>query len=184
MRPRNSSRFCQRTHEGDSHDFVRLIRLPEAREVSMARSDVTDFEWDVIQPLLPTKVRGVKRVDDRRVLNGIVCGCAWLRPGWIFRRATGLTGLREPLEPLGQGRALAAHSPSCVRGLSGGCPDDRQILDRGAPAGRQPVPSRRKHAFAERGSRNAIRSRCMGRSRGGLTTKTRPWRTRWAARSP
>ena len=27
----------------------------------MARFDLTDFEWDVIQPLLPTKVRGVKR---------------------------------------------------------------------------------------------------------------------------
>jgi len=26
----------------------------------------------VIEPLLPTKVRGVKRVDDRRVLTGIV----------------------------------------------------------------------------------------------------------------
>ena len=37
----------------------------------MARFDLTDFEWAVIQPLLPNKVRGVKRVDDRRVLNGI-----------------------------------------------------------------------------------------------------------------
>lgn len=37
----------------------------------MARFDLTDFEWDVIQPLLPTKVRGVKRADDRKVLNGI-----------------------------------------------------------------------------------------------------------------
>lgn len=37
----------------------------------MARFDLTDFEWSLIQPLLPTKVRGVKRVDDRRVLNGI-----------------------------------------------------------------------------------------------------------------
>ena len=37
----------------------------------MARFDLTDFEWGVIQPLLPTKVRGVDRVDDRRVLNGI-----------------------------------------------------------------------------------------------------------------
>lgn len=37
----------------------------------MARFDLTDFEWSVIQPLLPTKVRGKKRVDDRRVLNGI-----------------------------------------------------------------------------------------------------------------
>jgi transposase len=37
----------------------------------MARFDLTDFEWSVIAPLLPNKVRGVKRVDDRRVLNGI-----------------------------------------------------------------------------------------------------------------
>jgi hypothetical protein len=37
----------------------------------MAGFDLTDFEWSVIAPLLPTKVRGVKRVDDRRVLNGI-----------------------------------------------------------------------------------------------------------------
>ena len=37
----------------------------------MARLDLTDFEWSVIQPLLPNKMRGVKRVDDRRVLNGI-----------------------------------------------------------------------------------------------------------------
>ena len=37
----------------------------------MARFDLTDFEWSVIAPLLPQKSRGVKRVDDRRVLNGI-----------------------------------------------------------------------------------------------------------------
>ncbi len=37
----------------------------------MARFDLTDFEWSVIQPLLPTKVRGKPRVDDWRVLNGI-----------------------------------------------------------------------------------------------------------------
>ena len=37
----------------------------------MARFDLTDFEWSVIQPLFPNKPRGVPRVDDRRVLNGI-----------------------------------------------------------------------------------------------------------------
>jgi len=37
----------------------------------MGRYDLTDFEWSIIQPLLPTKPRGVPRVDDRRVLNGI-----------------------------------------------------------------------------------------------------------------
>ena len=35
------------------------------------RYDLTDFEWSVIQPLLPIKPRGVPRADDRRVLNGI-----------------------------------------------------------------------------------------------------------------
>ena len=37
----------------------------------MARFDLTDFEWSVIQPLLPQKSLGVKPVDDRKVLNGI-----------------------------------------------------------------------------------------------------------------
>jgi transposase len=35
------------------------------------RYELTDFEWSIIQPLLPHKPRGVARVDDRRVLNGI-----------------------------------------------------------------------------------------------------------------
>jgi len=37
----------------------------------MARYELTDSEWKIIAPLLPDKSRGVKRVDDRRVLNGI-----------------------------------------------------------------------------------------------------------------
>lgn len=37
----------------------------------MARFDLTDREWAVIAPLLPNKPRGVPRVDDRRVLDGI-----------------------------------------------------------------------------------------------------------------
>jgi transposase len=37
----------------------------------MARYDLTDLEWSVIEPLLPRKSRGVPRVDDRRFLNGI-----------------------------------------------------------------------------------------------------------------
>ena len=35
------------------------------------RYDLTEFEWKTIQPLLPNKPRGVPRVDDRRILNGI-----------------------------------------------------------------------------------------------------------------
>lgn len=50
----------------------------------MSRYDVTEFEWRVIEPLLPNKPRGVPRVEDRRVLNGIFLGttirCALARP--------------------------------------------------------------------------------------------------------
>ncbi len=37
----------------------------------MARYDLSEVEWRLIEPLLPHKPRGVARVDDRRVLNGI-----------------------------------------------------------------------------------------------------------------
>ncbi len=37
----------------------------------MARSDMSDLEWEFIKRVLPNKPRGIKRVDDRRVINGI-----------------------------------------------------------------------------------------------------------------
>lgn len=39
--------------------------------MAQRRYELTDFEWSIIAPLLPNKPRGVPRVDDRRVLNGI-----------------------------------------------------------------------------------------------------------------
>jgi transposase len=42
----------------------------------MCRHDPSDFEWKVIELLLPNKPRGVPRVNDRRVLNGTLwCLC-------------------------------------------------------------------------------------------------------------
>ena len=35
------------------------------------RYELSDFEWVAIKPFLPNKSRGVRRVNDRRVLNGI-----------------------------------------------------------------------------------------------------------------
>ena len=37
----------------------------------MTRYDLSETEWRLISPLLPNKPRGVARVDDRRVVNGI-----------------------------------------------------------------------------------------------------------------
>jgi transposase len=42
---------------------------------------LSDEQWIAVQPLLPTDVRGKERVDDRRVISGIVfvikSGCRW-----------------------------------------------------------------------------------------------------------
>ena len=35
------------------------------------RYELSDYEWTTIKPMLPNKPRGVRRVNDRRVLNGI-----------------------------------------------------------------------------------------------------------------
>jgi len=56
----------------------------------MARFDLTDFEWELIRPLLPNKPRGVARVDDRRVLNGIF---------WVLRTGSPWRDLPERYGP-------------------------------------------------------------------------------------
>mgnify|MGYP001119573343 CR=1 FL=1 len=56
----------------------------------MSRYDLTDFEWRVIQRLLPNKPRGVPRVDDRRVLNGIF---------WVLRSGAPWRDLPERYGP-------------------------------------------------------------------------------------
>lgn len=52
---------------------IRVIPLEPERRIM--RYEFTDFEWTAIRPVLPNKPRGVPRVNDRRVLNGIF----WLR---------------------------------------------------------------------------------------------------------
>jgi transposase len=57
------------------------------------RYELTDREWAIIEPLLPNKPRGVPRVDDRRVLNGIM----WrFRSGATWAEVPERYGLRRP----------------------------------------------------------------------------------------
>src|SRR5215207_4263191 len=60
-----------------------VIQSPKP-EPRIMRYELSDYEWTAIKPMLPNKPRGVRRVNDRRVLNGIFWGppfrCAMARP--------------------------------------------------------------------------------------------------------
>jgi transposase len=45
------------------------------------RYELSDDEWVAIKPMLPSKPRGVRRVNDRRVLSGIFGSCVQMRHG-------------------------------------------------------------------------------------------------------
>jgi transposase len=51
--------------------FARRVIQPPKLEPRIMRYELTDYEWAAIKPMLPNKPRGVPRVNDRRVLNGI-----------------------------------------------------------------------------------------------------------------
>lgn len=64
------------------------------------RHELPDFEWEFVRPLLPVSLRRRKRLDDRRVLNGIVwkfrTGTAWRDvPEWYGPWATLHTRFRR-----------------------------------------------------------------------------------------
>ena len=60
---------------------VDVIQAPK-RKPSIMRYELSDYVWIVIKAMLPNKPRGVRRVNDRRVLNGIF----WvLRTGVLWR---------------------------------------------------------------------------------------------------
>ena len=54
------------------------------------RYELNDFEWAAIKPMLPNKPRGVPRVNDRRVLNGIF---------WVLRSGAPWRDLPESYGP-------------------------------------------------------------------------------------
>ena len=59
----------------------------------LRRHELSDAEWELIEPLLPWSARGRKRVDDRKALNQIV---------WKLRTVVGLAGRARAVRGPGQ----------------------------------------------------------------------------------
>ncbi|MFC8957530.1 IS5 family transposase [Streptomyces sp. NPDC057101] len=129
----------------------------------ICRHELSDAEWEFVRPLLPVSLRGRKRLDDRRVLNGIVwkfrTGVAWRdvpeRYGpWAtlhtrFRRWAA-DGTFDRMLRAAQAKADAAGDIEWLVSV------DSTIV--------------RAHQHAA-GARKGLRDPALGRSRGGLTSK-------------
>jgi transposase len=70
------------------------------------RYELADYEWVAIKPMLPNKPRGVPRVDDRRILNGIF---------WVPR--SGAPNHRQSIERSRSGLTSKIHALVDSNGL-------------------------------------------------------------------
>ena len=119
---------------------------------------LSDSQWSAIEPLLPKKGSGAHRVDDRRVLSGIIhvlkSGCRWRDTPSVYGPPTTIYNRyhRWAARGLWQGlfRALVTVSPRWHS-------DDRQHDRQGSSFCR----------WRKRGAE----AQAIGRSRGGRTTK-------------
>ena len=118
---------------------------------------LTDFEWTAIRPFLPNKPRGVPRVDDRRVLNGIF---------WILRSGAPWRDLPENFGPYTTCYnrfvrwRMAGIWDSIMEALAESHDGSVQMID---------TSIIRVHQHGANITMN--RRQSMGRSRGGLTSK-------------
>ncbi|MER8406837.1 IS5 family transposase [Mesorhizobium sp. M1307] len=119
----------------------------------MSRYDLTDLE-----PLLPNKPRGVPRVDDRRVLNGIF----WvLRSGAPWRDLPGRYGPPTTCYNRFVRWRKAGVWDRLMDAITKAHDSKVQMIDTSI------VRVHQQGATGKKGDRD----HCLGRSRGGLTTK-------------
>jgi transposase len=124
----------------------------------MSQYDLTDFEWRVMAPLLPNKPRGVPRVNDRRVLNGIF----WvLRSGAPWRDLPERYGPRTTCYNRFVRWRNAGVWDRLLDTISNSHDGNVQMIDTSI------VRVHQQGATARKGDQD----HCLGRSRGGLTTK-------------
>jgi hypothetical protein len=117
-------------------------------------------QFSRLQPLLPNKPRGVPRVDNRRVISGIIHG---IRGGAdVSRRPRRLRSAQDPVQPLcalGPDRRVRPH----LRGAECQERGNRHRDDRRRPS--QSAPLR-----GELGQKGAVPRR-IRRTKGGINSK-------------
>ena len=75
---------------GEAEICCRAVIQASKLEPRIMRYELTDHEWASIKPMLPNKPRGIRRVDDRRVLNGIF---------WVLRSGAPWRDLPDEFGP-------------------------------------------------------------------------------------
>ena len=133
------------------------------------RYELTDFEWSIIEPLLPNKPRGVPRADDRKVLNGIY---------WRLRTGSPWADIPERYGPpttcynrFVRWRKLGVWD-RIFDAVSAAYDGDLQMVDSSSIRVHQHAANVKKGVRAQGAAAGDVsHARCMGRSRGGLTTK-------------
>ena len=119
--------------------------------------ELTDFEWNVIAPLLPNKPRGIPRVDDRRVLNGTF---------WVLR-----TGAPWGALPKEFGPPTTCYNRFARWRKAGVWDRIMAAVSQAYDGNVQMIDSTSFECISMRPTQKRHPDRCMGRSRGGLTTK-------------
>lgn len=113
-------RFCSQAPNKDRARSVAFGQTPVIQTPKLGsrimRYELADYEWTAIKPMLPNKPRGVPRVNDRRVLNGIFWA---LRSGAPWRDLPEAFAVYQLLQPLCQvaesGCLEPYHTRACGR---------------------------------------------------------------------
>jgi transposase len=138
------------------HIALAVIQAPKL-EPRIMRYELTDYEWTAVRPFLPNKPRGVPRVNDRRVLNGIF---------WVLRSGAPWRDLPETFGPY-----TTCYNRFVRWGRAGVWDQIMDALAETHDAAVQMIDTSvvRVHQHGACIAGNSEQH--MGRSRGGLTTK-------------
>jgi transposase len=138
------------------HIALAVIQVPKL-EPRIMRYELTDYEWATVRPFLPNKPRGVPRVNDRRVLNGIF---------WVLRSGAPWRDLPETFGPY-----TTCYNRFVRWGRAGVWDQIMDALAETHNAAVQMIDTSvvRVHQHGACIAGNSEQH--MGRSRGGLTTK-------------